>query len=161
MVAPELVRTIAGPAVTFTAVLLGLSAVVFRTVRSKGDTEMPERENPARMRQALVFAALYAVILFGVAAARELVGDEAVYAVAFISGLTDVDALTLSVGQLYSGGDVPALDAWRVIFLATLSNLLFKIVAASFLGSAELRKWMLGTGAIALASGTALLLFWP
>ena len=161
IVAPDLVGTMVGPAVVFTAVLLGLSAVVFRAVRSKSDTELPERENPAQIRQALVFAALYALILFGVAAARDLVGSEAVYAVAFISGLTDVDALTLSVAQLYSGGEASGFDAWRAIFLATLSNLLFKIVAASLLGSPELRKWMLGTGAIALTAGTALLLFWP
>ena len=41
------------------------------------------------------------------------------------------------------------------------SNLLFKIVAASFLGSPELRKWMLGTGAVAMAAGIGVLLLWP
>jgi uncharacterized membrane protein (DUF4010 family) len=161
IVAPDLATSMVGPAVTFTAILLGLSAAAFRAVRSKTDTDLPERENPARISQALVFAALYVIILFGVAAARELVGSEAVYAVAFISGLTDVDALTLSVAQLYSGGETPGFDAWRVIFLATLSNLLFKIVAASFLGSPELRKWMLGTGAVAMAAGIGVLLLWP
>ena len=161
IVAPELVSRMAGPAVTFTAILLGLSALVFRAVSSRSDMQLPERENPARIRQALVFAGLYAVILFGVAAARDLVGSEAVYAVAFISGLTDVDALTLSVAQLHAGGEASGFDAWRAIFLATLSNLLFKIVAASLLGSPELKKWMLGTGAIALTTGTALLLLWP
>ena len=161
VVAPDLVRSIAGPAATFTAVLLGLSAVVFRAVRSKTDTELPERENPARIRQALGFAALYVLILLGVAAAREHIGSEAVYAVAFISGLTDVDALTLSVAQLYSGGEAPGFDAWRVIFLATLSNLLFKIVAAAFLGSSQLRSWILGTGAVAMTAGMAMLVLWP
>jgi uncharacterized membrane protein (DUF4010 family) len=161
IVAPPLVRSMAGPAVAFAAILLGLSAVVFRAVRSINDTELPERENPARIRPALVFAALYVLILFGVAAARELIGSEAVYAVAFISGLTDVDALTLSVAQLYSGGEAPGFEPWRVIFLATLSNLLFKVVAASFLGSPELRRWMLGTGSVAMAAGVALLLLWP
>lgn len=161
VVAPDLVSAIAGPAVLFTAVLLGLSVAVFSKVRSKADAELPERENPARIRQALAFAALYVVILFGVAAARELVGPEAVYAVAFISGLTDVDALTLSVAQLHADGKAAGFDAWRVIFLATLSNLLFKIAAAAFLGSPELRRWMLGTGAVALTAGVALLVFWP
>lgn len=161
VVAPGLVSAIAGPAVVFTAVLLGLSAAIYSKVRSKADTELPERENPARIRQALGFAALYVVILFGVAAARELVGGEAVYAVAFISGLTDVDALTLSVAKLHTDGKTAGFDAWRVIFLATLSNLLFKIVAAAVLGSPELRRWMLGTGTVALTTGAALLLFWP
>jgi uncharacterized membrane protein (DUF4010 family) len=161
VVAPGLVGSMLGPAVTFSVILLGLSAAAFAAVRSTSTTELPERENPARIRQALLFVSLYVLILFGVAAARELVGGEAVYAVAFISGLTDVDALTLSVAQLFSGGETIDFDAWRVIFLATLSNLFFKIVVASFLGSAELRKWMLGTGAVALAAGTALLILWP
>ena len=161
VVAPGLVSAMAGPAVAFTAVLLGLSAAIFAKVRSKADAVLPERENPARIRQALVFVALYVVILFGVAAARERVGGEAVYAIAFISGLTDVDALTLSVAQLHSDGKAAGFDSWRVIFLATLSNLLFKIAAASFLGSPELRRWMLGSGAVALTAGVCLLVFWP
>ena len=161
VVAPGLVSAMAGPAVAFTAVLLGLSAAIFAKVRSKADAVLPERENPARIRQALVFVALYVVILFGVAAARERVGGEAVYAIAFISGLTDVDALTLSVAQLHSDGKAAGFDSWRVIFLATLSNLLFKIAAASFLGSPELRRWMLGSGTVALTAGVCLLVFWP
>lgn len=161
VVAPDLIKTMVGPALVFAAVLLGLSFVAFRGFGSKPETELPEPDNPARIRQALAFAALYVVILFAVAAAGEMVGDEAVYAVAFISGLTDVDALTLSVAQLYSGGETAGFDAWRAIFLATLSNLLFKILAASFLGSPELRRWMVGTGAVALTAGMAVLLLWP
>jgi uncharacterized membrane protein (DUF4010 family) len=161
VVAPGLVGSMAGPALAFSAVLLGLSAIVFRAFGRESVMDLPERDNPARMSQALTFAALYVLILFAVAAARAQVGDEAVYAVAFISGLTDVDALTLSIAQLYSGGQATGFDAWRAIFLATLSNLLFKFVAAALLGSPELRRWMLGTGAVALPAGISLLIFWP
>jgi uncharacterized membrane protein (DUF4010 family) len=161
VVAPGLVGSMAGPAVAFSVVLLGLSVIAFRAFGRESVMELPERDNPARMRQALTFAALYVLILFAVAAARAQVGDEAVYAVAFISGLTDVDALTLSIGQLYSGGQATGFDAWRAIFLATLSNLLFKFVAAAVLGSPELRRWMLGAGTAALSAGTAVLLLWP
>ena len=150
-----------GRTLPLAAILLGLSVTAFMAFKSKVQTELPERDNPARISQALAFVALYVVILFAVAAARELIGDEAVYAVAFVSGLTDVDALTLSIAQLYSGGMTVGFDAWKVIFLATLSNLLFKIVAASFLGSPELRRWMLGTGGVALVAGTTVLLAWP
>jgi uncharacterized membrane protein (DUF4010 family) len=161
VVAPGLVGSMLWPAVAFSAVLLCLGFVAYSAIHDASEAKLPERENPARMRQALAFAGLYVVILFAVAAARERIGDEAVYAVAFVSGLTDVDALTLSVAQLHAGGGASGFDAWRVIFLATLSNLLFKIGAASFLGSPELRKWMLGTGAIALTAGAALLFLWP
>ncbi len=161
VVAPDLVTAMIGPAVSLSAVLLGLSGVAYKSFQRESVMEFPDRDNPARIRQALAFAALYVVILFAVAAARELVGSEAVYAVAFVSGLTDVDALTLSIGQLYSAARIDGDDAWRAIFLATLSNLLFKIAAASFLGSPELRKWMLGSGAIALVAGASILVLWP
>lgn len=161
VVAPEMVKTMAGPAVVLSAVLFGLSGLAYRAFQRSSATEFPERENPARIRQALTFVALYLIILFAVAAAREMVGSEAVYAIAFVSGLTDVDALTLSIGQLYSSGRIDGDDAWRAIFLASLSNLLFKIAAAALLGSPELRKWIFGTGAIALTAGVSILLLWP
>lgn len=161
VVAPELVVPMAGPGVTFSLVLVGLGAFAFRRYRSSDKTDMPQQENPARIRQALSFAALYVVILFAVTAARELIGEDAIYGVAFVSGLTDVDALTLSIGQLHSTGKIGSADAWRAIFLATLSNLLFKTVAASFLGSAQLRRYMLGAGGAALGIGAALLALWP
>lgn len=161
IVAPGMVAYIAGPCIAFTLVLLALSTFAYTRIARGIATEMPEQENPARIRQALAFAALYAVILLAVSAARDLVGEGAVYGVAVISGLTDVDALTLSVARLFVNGMSAPDDAWRVIFLATLSNLAFKVIAASFLGSAMLRRWMLGAGAVALGTGAAILLLWP
>ncbi|MDZ7644889.1 MAG: DUF4010 domain-containing protein [Woeseiaceae bacterium] len=161
VVAPGLVGRMLGPALAFSAVLLTLAVAVFLRQRDSSDAEPPPRQNPARMRQALTFAALYVTILFAVAAGRDWIGEDAVFGVAFVSGLTDVDALTLSVGQLFTNGETEAATAWRAIFLATLSNLLFKTVAAAVLGSAELRRWILGAGVIALTSGSLIVAFWP
>jgi uncharacterized membrane protein (DUF4010 family) len=161
VVAPELVAPMAGPSLTFSLVLIGLGALAYSRYQQGSQPDLPNRENPARIRQALAFGALYVIILFAVAATRELIGEQAIYGVAFVSGLTDVDALTLSVAQLYSNGKTGSADAWRAIFLATLSNLLFKVVAASFLGSARLRRYVLGAGCAALAAGAALLALWP
>jgi uncharacterized membrane protein (DUF4010 family) len=113
------------------------------------------------MRVALTFAALYVIIIFAVAAAKRHVGEDAIYVVGFVSGLTDVDAMTLSVAQLYDRGDVGAEIAWRSIFLASLSNLLFKVGAACVLGVAALRRYMLAAGAVTLTAGGAILLLWP
>lgn len=161
VVAPELVAPMAGPSLIFSTVLVALGAVAYRQYKKNDQPDLPSRENPARIRQALAFGALYVIILFAVAATRELIGEQAIYGVAFVSGLTDVDALTLSIAQLHSNGKTGSAEAWRVIFLATLSNLLFKVVAASFLGSARLRRYILGAGSIALAIGATLLALWP
>ena len=88
-------------------------------------------------------------------------GDEAIFVVALVSGLTDVDALTLSMGQMFSRSEVGADMAWRSIFLASLANLLFKLSAAAVLGSRSLRRLMLAAGLIALPLGAAVLLLWP
>ena len=101
------------------------------------------------------------VIIFAVAAAKTHVGTDAVYVVALISGLTDVDALTLSVAQLFERGQLPGDVAWRAIFLATLANLLFKIGAACVLGTAALRTYLLSLGGTSLIIGLVLLALWP
>lgn len=163
VVASGLLADIAWPSAVFSAVLLGLAVVLhLRQDREKVTEEsFAAQQNPARIRAALAFAALYVLILFAVEFARDFVGEQAVYGVAFISGLTDVDALTLSVGQSFSRGQIAADNAWRAIFLASLSNLLFKAGAACVLGSAELRRYMLTFGGAALLAGFAVLLLWP
>jgi uncharacterized membrane protein (DUF4010 family) len=133
---------------------------VYPRVRHQPVT-LPEQTNPARLSVALSFGALYVIILLALAAARDLIGEDAIYAVAFLSGLTDVDAITLSVGRLYSHGDLDADIAWRAIFLASLSNLAFKVAAACILGGAGLRRLMLPAGAVTLLAGIAVLALWP
>jgi len=140
--------------------MLIAAGAIFPLTR-KRQVELPKQENPARMKVALSFAALYVTIIFAVAAAREHLGEGAIYGVAFISGLTDVDAMTLSVAQLFSRGELDPDTAWRSIFLASLANLLFKVGAACVLGCGRLRLYIAVTGIVTLAAGTAILLLWP
>ncbi len=160
VLAPTLLPSAAAPLGAFALVMLLLSLVLWPRVRRRQVT-LPPQENPARLRVALTFAALYAVIIVSMAAARQHLGDDAIYGVAFVSGLTDVDALTVSMAQLFTGGRVSADLAWRSIFLASLSNLLFKIGAASLLGAPQLRTYLVSLGGAALGVGIAMLLLWP
>ncbi|MEE4162778.1 MAG: MgtC/SapB family protein [Woeseiaceae bacterium] len=161
IVSPTLVRELVFPSAAISIVLIALAAFVFLRSRQPALTDAPTGENPARIREALTFAAIYVVILFILAAVRDRLGEEAVYAVAVVSGLTDVDALTLSVGQLHADGNTSADTAWRAVFLATLANLVFKAGAASIIGAPELRRPILATAAIATLTGLAILFFWP
>ncbi|MEQ8860083.1 MAG: DUF4010 domain-containing protein [Pseudomonadales bacterium] len=160
LVAPALLRDAAVPMAVFALVMLAAAALMWPRVRGR-HVQLPDQRNPARLDVALSFAGLYVVIVFAVAAARTHIGEDAVYAVALVSGLTDVDALTLSVAQMFARGSVTGDMAWRAIFLATLANLAFKIAAASVLGSADLRRHMLTLGVATLAAGCAVLLLWP
>lgn len=66
----------------------------------KQAAELPAQENPAQLKTALLFALIYAVIKLAVAAAKEHFGTAGLYAVGVISGLTDMDAITLSPARL-------------------------------------------------------------
>jgi uncharacterized membrane protein (DUF4010 family) len=160
VVAPGLLAAAAAPMATFAVLMLMVSAFLYPRVRRRQIT-LPSQTNPARLRVALSFAALYVIILFALALARDLVGDDAIYAVAFVSGLTDVDAMTLSVGQFFTRGDIGADTAWRAIFLASLANLLFKVGAASLIGGPPLRALLLPAGGVTLLAGSLVLLLWP
>lgn len=160
VVAPALVEHAVLPLLAHAAFLVLLALVVFRRAGIDA-VEVPTQRNPAGLGMALMVAAVYVVILFAVAIARDMIGERAIFGVAAVSGLTDVDALTLSVAQLYAGGQLSEDTAWRAIFLATLSNLVFKTGAAMALGSPGLRKWILATGSLSVATGIAMLLLWP
>lgn len=127
----------------------------------QSDMESPHHSNPSQLKPAIIFAALYAFVLLLVAFVNDQFGNQAIYVAATISGLTDVDALTLSVSELFNQQRVSEGTAWRAILIATLSNLGFKAAAAGMLGGSRLFA-IVGTAfAAAIAVGIALILLWP
>ncbi len=83
------------------------------------------------------------------------------YPVAILSGLTDIDAITLSTAQLHQSGKVSADTAWRVIFVASLSNLFFKGGIVAFLGGPRLRMKLLTTMLALVTVGAIGVVLWP
>ena len=110
-------------------------------------------EEPSELKPAFLFGALYALVLLAVAAAKHYFGSAGLYIVAIISGLTDLDAITLSTGQLADSGKIEAKIAWRVNLVAMLSNLLFKFGIVDPLGPVSLTKRVGLATAAALAAG--------
>lgn len=126
IVAPRAAPTIAVPIVL--ALLLAAPAVALRW-RSVG-TEIgdggDDYRNPTNLLAALAFGALYAAILVVSAWLSDKVGAQGVYGLAVVSGLTDVDAITLSSLQLFNTGTLPAIAAATAISLAVGANLVLK-----------------------------------
>ena len=109
--------------------LPGLVAVVIWMRARKGEPALtiPEVRNPTELRTALTFGALYAVVLLLTAWLNDAAGSSGVYVVAVISGLTDVDAVTLSSLRLHEIGSLSAAQAVTSITIAVLANMSFKL----------------------------------
>jgi len=159
VVAPGQFTEIAPPLVAMLAACAVIASFMFRHTRDH-DGEMPHQDNPADLRSAIIFGGLYALIIFAVAAAKDEFGVGGLYTVAVLSGLTDMDAITLSTAQLAHQGRLDAGTGWRLILVASMANLLFKCGLVTVLGSRELRRHAVVLFGAALAAGGAILWLW-
>lgn len=106
----------------------------------KDEINIPELKNPLSLKLAIKFALLYGVIVFLLKAVSEWGGGAGFYPVAFLSGLTDMDAIALSLTNEAAAGSVGNLIAARGILLGGIANTLFKTILAVWLGDRQLRK---------------------
>jgi uncharacterized membrane protein (DUF4010 family) len=123
------------------ALLVAVAGVAFRW--SSAATAPPAGEaafrNPTQLRTALGFGAIYAVILLLAAWANDLLGSRGLLALAAVSGLTDVDAITLSSMQLLDNGALSQGTALTAVGIAVASNLIFKAGVAASAGGPQMR----------------------
>lgn len=136
-------------------VLLGGFALVavaaWRGQGERGATPL-EPENPTELRPALLFGLLYGAVLLAVAVAKDHFGTAGLYTVATLSGLTDMDAITLSTARLVAAGTLDADSGWRTLLIASLSNLGFKAALVTALGNRRMSRGV-ALGYLAAALG--------
>ena len=139
--------------------LFGTAAAVhgYRKLLEKKMAVIPQIGNPAEIRAALGFGSLYAIVLFGSAWISEIAGNRGLYALSLISGLTDVDAITLSSLRLLSLGKLATLDASTAVSLALISNIGFKLGLVFVMGGTPLGK-KCALGMLTVAFGVVLAL---
>lgn len=161
IVAPTQWMSIAGPLGAMLGWMLLLSAGAYIHAGRQQASGLPVRGNPAELRTAVLFGGLYALVILAVAFAKHYLGDAALYPVAAVSGLTDVDAVTLSTANLSVRDRIDPSTAWRLILIAGLSNLAFKGASAIVLGSPALRTRITILFGLAIAGGVVILFAWP
>jgi uncharacterized membrane protein (DUF4010 family) len=119
-----------GPAAAVLAIGGGLAG--FSPRSDDGPDFSPK--NPLEVMVVLRFALLLAVVTIVTRATLAYFGTQSLLAVAFITGLGDLDAITLSIAKLPSS-NVPADAAAHAIAVAAFANLLAKTVLAGIAGS--------------------------
>ena len=129
----------------------------WRRLREQPVLMVPEIRNPTEIRTALGFGLLFGVVLLCSAWLSDVAGSKGLYAVALVSGLTDVDAITLSTLRLYDLGALASVEAAGAIVLALVSNMAFKLGLVFAVGGATLAR-RCAPSMVAAAAGAGLVL---
>ena len=166
IVSPTFLKVCAGPICTLMA-LTFIPAVLLWMGVSKSPAPMPEQKNPTQLKSALMFGCIYSIVKFALAVAQAKAGHAGLLVVAALSGLTDMDAVTLSTArmaemELASGTSTDILSGgWRMILIAAVSNIVFKTLIVASIADRKFFWMILRLFAIPFFGGIAILLFWP
>jgi uncharacterized membrane protein (DUF4010 family) len=136
---PHLARALIIPAAI--PVLIGSASGIY--LWRQKDTEQSaalQVKNPMDLWSAIKFGLLFAVVLLVSRAAYQYFGASGVFAASAISGMADVDAITISSAGLAQQGVLARGTAGAAILLAGAMNTLVKGAIAAVIGGPALRR---------------------
>lgn len=145
-----------GPLLVSLLVGAALSWHFRRTVEDVDQRAAPSG-NPFRVRPALTFGVLFALIVLLNKAANAELGWLAVYGTSALGGLVDVGTVILSSSDLLNRGSVTSAAAVSYVFAALAANIVFKAVVALVAGTPAFAWRLLAALGVMFGSG---LLVW-
>jgi uncharacterized membrane protein (DUF4010 family) len=115
--------------------IIGAVALALWWRQNDGAARQAEQPaNPLQVGPALQMAALFQVVLFIVGGVGRAFGDAGLHVAGAALGLTDVDALTISMTTMAASANGPVVAA-EAIAIGILANCLMKLVLAVALGA--------------------------
>jgi uncharacterized membrane protein (DUF4010 family) len=163
LIAPEILPQILpqlAAMTAFTAVSCGLYYLFFFK-RFNQEKKVVADKDPSNLKAAVAFGLLYAVVLFVIAAAQAEFGDAGLYWVSVLSGLTDMDIITLSTTQMIQQERVSFDTGWRMIVIGAMAHMVFKGGIAALMGHRRLMFHLAIFFGLAILGGVGIVLFWP
>jgi uncharacterized membrane protein (DUF4010 family) len=137
VVNPSLLPRVVVPLGAMTALGVLVAGLVYWRSTAAPEVET-DLENPFRLRPALIFGAVFAVVLLVSESANTWFGESGIYATAFLSGLADIDAITLTLSALEAEGKISPTVATTGIVIGAIANTLTKAGLAWLLGTTKL-----------------------
>jgi uncharacterized membrane protein (DUF4010 family) len=135
--------------------LIGIATLLFRWRINPASSGRSEMTNPLQIVPALQMAVTFQVVLMAVEWAHRQFGSGGLLASGAVLGLTDVDALTISMAKSVFQG-VPAHVAAEAIAIGVFVNCVLKTVLALTLGARPFGKLAGATiGAMAVVMAAA------
>jgi uncharacterized membrane protein (DUF4010 family) len=146
--APALLGAVALPLAVSAAASLAASALLWRRGHAGARGRHVRLSSPFRLSSALKFGVLLTAVFVASKVATHYLGAGGAYIAALVAGMADVDAITLSMGDLARGGLAVKVAAVAIL-LAAASNTITKAGIAVSAGG-----WRFGGRVGALFSGT-------
>lgn len=153
---PVLARSLVAPLAVMAAPALLFAAWFWLRKPAAAELAAPAVGNPLGLGVAVKFAALYALIDLLIKLAVSQEWSIGLLPLSFLSGLTDMDAISLSVAQSTRDGTVLLDLAVKAVVIAAVANSLLKAALAVSLGGPGLR----GRVALVLGATAATGLAW-
>ena len=133
---------------------------IWRQSEKEKSKDEEKLESPLKLWSAIRMALAFQLSLMAIAFVRDTLGARGVIASAALLGLTDMDALTLSMNRLGTTEELIELAA-RAIAVGVLANSVLKIVLVLTLGTGTFRRLAaMGIAALLLLGAVSLWLFW-
>jgi uncharacterized membrane protein (DUF4010 family) len=143
LVNPSLAAVLGLPLGLMAATGVLISLVLWRRTRSRETGVVTAGANPFELGEAIKFGLIFGVVTVVAKAAEVYLGETGLYLAGAVAGLTDVDAISLSMANLATADPESLEVAGRTIVIAVLSNTLVKAGMAVFLGTPPLRRTVL------------------
>jgi uncharacterized membrane protein (DUF4010 family) len=133
----DLAKSLALPYILGTIVGLLFVGYLYKNEKVYTVEHIAVINNPLELSQALKLGLIFGLIFGSISFFQSKFGDLGVYLISFISGLTDVDAITLSLSQLATV-KISELTAMYGIMIATVVNSIVKLGIVFVLGGRKI-----------------------
>ncbi len=156
---PALLQKIGLPMVAAGVMLLALGAWQWKRRTPAVGPAQADQLAPFDLSMALGFGLLLGVMAVIAQVATQWLGNSGLFLVAGLSGLADVDAITVTVLRMQASGGLPDASSMVAIGIAVTANMVTKASIASVSGSSALGRQVatgylvsITTGALVAAS---------
>jgi uncharacterized membrane protein (DUF4010 family) len=164
VVNPSLLSSLAFPMILM--FVFGISSIFLiskfkkKKKNKKTSREKIEFKQPFSLGPALKFGLFFLLVLFVSKCAQLTFGNAGLYGASVLSGLADIDAITLSMASLSKSLEITNIAATTSILLAAFSNTLVKVGMAFVFGSKRFGRYIgIIFGIILLIGFLALFIF--
>ena len=132
-----------------------MSLILWRRSRSRATGVVAAGANPFELSEAIKFGLLFGIVTIVAKAAQVYLGAAGLYLAGAVAGLTDVDAISLSMANLATTSPASVKVAAYTIVIAVISNTLVKTGMAAFMGAPVLRRTIVWVTMLLLGAAAA------